>query len=65
MMIEGALDSSGCGEGHDSTDFQLGCYFTEFPEPIRTIADFVAALKRGVGRPGHREGVFLASGPVG
>jgi predicted metal-dependent phosphoesterase TrpH len=57
------LPATGSSDGHQPE--VVGCYFTEFPEPIRTIADFVAALKRGAGRPGHREGVYLATGPVG
>ena len=39
--------------------------YTEFDPPIETIADFVAALRSRTSRPGHRQGVRLASGPVG
>jgi predicted metal-dependent phosphoesterase TrpH len=42
----------------------IGCYFTEFPDPISTMADFVAALRRQSGRPRHRAGAWQASGPV-
>lgn len=56
------LAATGSSDGHQPE--VVGCYFTEFPGPIRTMADFVAALKRGDGRPGHRPGVWLASGPV-
>lgn len=56
------LATTGSSDGHQPE--VVGCYYTEFPGPIRTMAEFVAALKRGVGRPGHREGVWLASGPV-
>ncbi len=57
------LATTGSSDGHQPE--VVGCYCTEFPGPIRTMADFVAALKRGEGRPRHREGVRLASGPVG
>ena len=56
----GATGSSDAHELH-----VLGCYFTEFDGPIVTIADFVTALLNRRGRPRHREGVHLASGPVG
>jgi hypothetical protein len=56
------LATTGSSDGHQPE--VVGCYFTEFAGPIRTMAEFVAALKRGEGRPGHRPGVRLASGPV-
>jgi hypothetical protein len=56
------LPTTGSSDGHQAG--VVGCYRTEFPGPIRTMAEFVAALKRGEGRPRHREGVWLASGPV-
>jgi predicted metal-dependent phosphoesterase TrpH len=57
-----SLGATGSSDGHQPE--VVGCYCTEFPGPIRTMAEFVAALKRGEGRPRHREGVWLASGPV-
>lgn len=54
--------TTGSSDGHQPE--VVGCYFTEFPGPIRTMAEFVAALKRGEGRPRHRAGVWLASGEV-
>ncbi len=57
------LPTTGSSDGHQPE--VVGCYCTEFPGPIRTMAEFVAALKAGQGRPRHREGVRLASGPVG
>jgi predicted metal-dependent phosphoesterase TrpH len=42
----------------------VGCYFTEFDVPIDSIADFVTALRNRRGRPRHRPGADLASGPV-
>jgi predicted metal-dependent phosphoesterase TrpH len=56
------LATTGSSDGHQPD--VVGCYFTEFPVAIRSMADFVAALKRGEGSPRHREGVWLASGPV-
>ena len=55
--------TTGSSDGHQPE--VVGCYCTEFPGTIRTMAEFVAALKRGDGRPRHRTGVWLASGPVG
>lgn len=42
----------------------LGCYFTEYPQPIRSVADLVSALHQRAFRPRHRCGAALASGPV-
>ncbi len=56
----GATGSSDAHELH-----VVGCYFTEFDDPIVTIADFVTALLNRRGRPRHRVGAHLASGPVG
>jgi len=56
----GATGSSDAHEVH-----VVGCYFTEFDEPIVTISDFVTALLNRRGRPRHRVGAHLASGPVG
>ncbi len=57
------LGATGSSDGHDRGT--IGCYYTEFPGTIATIADFVAALKARAGRPRHRVGATLASGPVG
>lgn len=57
------MGRTGSSDGHEAG--AVGCYFTEFPGPIATMADFVAALKRGGFRPGHRVQVRLACGPVG
>ena len=53
---------SGSSDGHDVE--AIGCYYSEFPGEITSMADFVAALKAGTGRPRHREGARQASGPV-
>lgn len=42
----------------------VGCYFSEFPTKILNLKQFRGALMRGEGRPGHRVGVPLTSGPV-
>jgi predicted metal-dependent phosphoesterase TrpH len=57
-----SLGATGSSDAHEV--HTLGCYFTEFDRPIETIGDFVAALRSRSGRPRHREGVPLASGPV-
>lgn len=63
LLARRPMATTGSSDGHQPE--VIGCYFTEFPGPIRSMAEFVAALKRGEGRPGHREGVRLTSGPVG
>jgi predicted metal-dependent phosphoesterase TrpH len=55
----GATGSSDAHEVH-----VVGCYFTEFDDPIVTISDFVTAILNRRGRPQHRVGAHLASGPV-
>jgi predicted metal-dependent phosphoesterase TrpH len=44
------LSATGSSDGHAPK--VVGCYYTEFPGPIGTMAEFVAALKRREGRPG-------------
>jgi hypothetical protein len=56
------LPATGSSDAHDVET--LGCYFSEFDGAIETMADFVAALRRGSVRPRHREGARLTSGPV-
>jgi predicted metal-dependent phosphoesterase TrpH len=58
-----SMGATGSSDGHEV--HVVGCYFTEFDGPIVTIADLVTALLNRRGRPRHREGVRLASGPVG
>jgi predicted metal-dependent phosphoesterase TrpH len=53
---------TGSSDGHEPA--VVGCYYTEFAEPIESLADFVAALRAGHGRPGHRTGAPQTSGPV-
>jgi predicted metal-dependent phosphoesterase TrpH len=57
------MGATGSSDAHDIG--VVGCYFTEFREPIATLSDFVAALRERRGRPGHRHGGPLACGPVG
>jgi predicted metal-dependent phosphoesterase TrpH len=61
LQVHG-LGATGSSDAHDINE--LGCYFTEFPGPIATMADFVAGLRAKLGRPRHRPGAELASGPV-
>lgn len=56
------MGATGSSDAHDP--MTVGCYFTEFPGPIRTMADFVSALKSRSGRPRHRPGAVLLGGPV-
>ncbi len=43
----------------------VGCYYTEFPRRIETMADFVRAIRSKQGRPRFRSCDYLTSGPVG
>jgi len=56
------MGSTGSSDAHELD--VVGCYFTEFDVPINSIADFTAALRNRRGRPRHRPGANLASGPV-
>jgi predicted metal-dependent phosphoesterase TrpH len=63
LLDEHAMGATGSSDAHELET--LGCYFTDFDRPIDSMADFVAALRDRAGRPGHREGARLSSGPVG
>jgi predicted metal-dependent phosphoesterase TrpH len=56
------MGATGSSDGH--VPDAVGCYYTEFPGTIATMADFVAALRHRAGRPRHRAGAWQASGPV-
>ena len=62
ILDQHAMGATGSSDAHELAT--IGCYFTEFDQPIETMADFVAALRSRTGRPRHRDGVHLASGPV-
>lgn len=56
------VGATGSSDGHQLD--VIGCYYTEFQDPIESMADFVAALRSRKFRPAHREGAFHVSGPV-
>ena len=62
LLQKHPMGATGSSDGHELG--AVGCYYTEFPGPIATMADFVAALKRQEGRPKHLPGAWQASGPV-
>jgi predicted metal-dependent phosphoesterase TrpH len=62
ILDQHPMGATGSSDAHELST--LGCYFTEFDRPIDTIADFVAAIRSHAGRPRHREGVHLTSGPI-
>lgn len=62
LLRKHPMGASGSSDAHVLD--VVGCYFTEFPCEIATMADFVAALHARLGRPRHRPGAFLASGRV-
>ncbi len=62
VLRKHGMRATGSSDAHEVET--LGCYFTEIDAPVRTIAEFAAALRSGRGRPGHRDDAWLASGPV-
>ena len=56
------MAATGSSDGHAPD--AVGCYYSEFPGPIRTMGDFVLALRRGESRPRHNPGRWQAAGPV-
>ena len=62
LLQKHPMGATGSSDGHALE--AIGCYYTEFPGTIATLADFVAALKRKEGRPRHRPGALQTSGPV-
>lgn len=62
VLRDSAMGATGSSDAHEI--HTLGCYFTEFDRPLDTMSDFVAALRDRRGRPRHREGIMLSSGPV-
>jgi len=56
------MGTTGSSDAHDLN--VVGCYCTEIDGRIGSIVDFVAALRSHRGRPRHRTGVRLSSGPV-
>jgi predicted metal-dependent phosphoesterase TrpH len=57
-----SMGATGSSDGHELP--VIGCYYTEFSRQIETMADFVSALQARLGRPRHRIGAKLTSGPV-
>jgi predicted metal-dependent phosphoesterase TrpH len=62
LLWRHAMGSTGSSDAHEIG--VVGCYYTEFDRPIHSLDDFVTGIKRRQGRPRHREGAPLASGPV-
>jgi hypothetical protein len=62
LLREHPMGATGSSDGHEPD--AIGCYYTEFPGAIDTLADFIAALRQRTGRPRHRPGAWRACGPV-
>jgi predicted metal-dependent phosphoesterase TrpH len=62
LLKRHALGTTGSSDAHDLG--VVGCYYTEFDEPILSMDEFVAGIKNRRGRPRHRAGAVLTSGPV-
>jgi predicted metal-dependent phosphoesterase TrpH len=63
LLARHPMGVTGSSDGHDPE--VVGCYFTEFPHAVESLAAFVAALRSGSCRPGHSPGRPRTSGPVG
>jgi hypothetical protein len=63
LLRDHPMGTTGSSDAHEIG--VVGCYFTEFGVTINTMADFVKALRNRQGRPRHRVGANLTSGPVG
>jgi predicted metal-dependent phosphoesterase TrpH len=62
LLRKHPMTCTGSSDAHELD--VVGCYFTEFEGSIESISDFVAALRDRRGRPRHRPGANLTSGPV-
>jgi predicted metal-dependent phosphoesterase TrpH len=62
LLNQHPMAATGSSDAHEIG--VAGCYFSRFPSRIETISEFVTALRERQGRPGHRKGVYLTSGPV-
>lgn len=49
ILAEFAMGRTGSSDGHDRE--VIGCYYTSFPEEIRTMKDFVQAIRSRTGVP--------------
>ena len=63
LLSRHPMGATGSSDGHEPA--VVGCYYTEFPAAITTLAEFVSALRARLGRPGHHPGSPRTSGPVG
>ena len=63
LLKRHAMGRTGSSDGHEIE--AIGCYYTEFSEPIETMQDFVRAIQGRNGVPRHRAGAWQTSGPVG
>ena len=57
-----SMGTTGSSDGHEIE--AIGCYYTDFPNAIETMQDFVAAIRSRAGVPAHRAGAWQTSGPV-
>jgi predicted metal-dependent phosphoesterase TrpH len=62
LLQKHPMGTTGSSDGH--VPDAVGCYYTEFPGEVKTIRDFVEALRSKQGRPRHRPGAWQAAGPV-
>ena len=62
LLQKHTMGATGSSDGHELG--AVGCYYTDFPDPIAGMADFIVALRSRRGRPGHTPGGWEASGPI-
>lgn len=57
-----SIGATGSSDGHEPA--MVGCYYTEVDGPVRSIGDFVSALKSRKFGPGHTPGMPMAAGAL-
>jgi predicted metal-dependent phosphoesterase TrpH len=62
LLSRHKMGRTGSSDGHEPEI--VACYYTEFPGTIESLADFVAAIRSGAGKPRHRAGAPSAAGAV-
>ena len=62
LLKQQPMPATGSSDGHQPD--AIGCYYSEFPVEVKTIRDFVMALRSGSSRPRHLAGAWETSGPV-
>lgn len=63
MLQRFPMGATGSSDAHEPA--VVGCYYSEFPASIRTMPEFVAALRSRLGRPMYTPGSRQMAGTIG